>query len=518
MNPELNAEIQPAEISPPDITDLLDRLHASAEAYRLMIESVRDYAIFRLDPQGRVATWNSGAERIKGYKPEEIIGRHFSIFYPPDALSAKVPENALAAAISEGRTELEGWRLRKDGSLFFANVIISAIRDVHGRLIGFTKVTRDITAQKKSEEIMQESEERFRKFFEEAPIGQGLVSPEGRWIRVNHVLCAMIGYTESELLATNFQSITHPDDLENDLNYVHDLIAGKIQGYQMEKRYYHRRGHIVHVLLSVSLLRSPEGRPLYFISQIQDISDRKAAEFKIAEQTAELRRSNQDLEQFAYVASHDMQEPLRAIAGFAHILRKNYGDKFDDRANRMMTQILDGASRMSRIIQDLLSLARIGAQKAPLQITPLSVPLGLAMDSLAVVIRERGAAISQSSLPALPVDAEQISLLFQNLIANAIKFCPHRLPEIHISARNLPEEGAWRISVRDNGMGIDPKYFTEIFGIFQRLHSREEFAGTGIGLAICKRIVERHGGQIWVESVPQAGTIFHFTLLETKTS
>lgn len=255
-----------------------DALKASEARYRMLIEGVRDYAIFSLDARGNVASWNVGAHRIKGYTAEEIIGQHFSRFYPPEEIEQGKPERELDLARREGRYQEEGWRLRKDGSSFWASILITAVYDPQGKLTGFSKITRDLTDWKSTQAALKLSEQRFSSAFEHAAIGIALVAPDGRWLKVNRAVCDLVGYTSDELLEKSFQDITHPDDLETDLENVQRLLSGEISSYQMEKRYFHKAGHIVWVLLSVSLVRSDEGEPLYFIAQIQNISKRKRAE------------------------------------------------------------------------------------------------------------------------------------------------------------------------------------------------------------------------------------------------
>ncbi len=243
----------------------------------------------------------------------------------------------------------------------------------------------------------------------------------------------------------------------------------------------------------------------------RELSRRQQAEAKLEAQAEKLKRSNLELEQFAYVASHDMREPLRAVSGFAQILKRHGQEKLDARSHELIGHIVDGAKRMADIIDDLLALSRVGSQGKPFVNTDMGQPLAQALNNLSVVIRERAAVVQSDPLPALPVDGSQVALLFQNLVGNAVKFCDGRTPEVRISAVH-DGNGSWQFSVRDNGIGIEPQYYERIFGIFQRLHTREEYPGTGIGLAICKKIVERHGGRIWLESAPGAGTTFFFSL------
>lgn len=241
-----------------------------------------------------------------------------------------------------------------------------------------------------------------------------------------------------------------------------------------------------------------------------EIAERKIAEETLRQTAEELVRSNRDLEQFAYVASHDLQEPLRAVSGYIQLLQQRYMDRFDEKALQYMTGAVDGAARMQGLITDLLAFSRVGERDRVAEPADLSKALAVAVENLEVSIQEAGAIISRDKLPKLPVDSSQIAQLFQNLIGNAIKFRGNRTPKIQIGATH--RHGEWIFFVRDNGIGISPQYAERIFMIFQRLHTRRKYPGTGIGLAICKKIVERHGGKIWVESSPEKGSTFFFTI------
>jgi PAS domain S-box-containing protein len=242
-----------------------------------------------------------------------------------------------------------------------------------------------------------------------------------------------------------------------------------------------------------------------------EILQRQRAQETLQETADELKRSNRDLEQFAYIASHDLQEPLRAVGGFVKLLQRRFPETVDAKALEYITGAADGAVRMERLITDLLTFSRVGTKSGSFVPTDLNAVLQNALRNLHTAIRASEARITADSLPTVPVDATQMLQLFQNLLANAIKFRGERPPEVHVAARS--REGGWLISVRDNGIGIEAQYFDRIFQIFQRLHTRRHYPGTGIGLAICKKIVERHGGAIWVESEPGRGSTFNFTLL-----
>jgi light-regulated signal transduction histidine kinase (bacteriophytochrome) len=260
----------------------------------------------------------------------------------------------------------------------------------------------------------------------------------------------------------------------------------------------------------LSPLESAEGTLV--TAAIRDITTRKTAETNLLHKVEQLNRSNEELGQFAYIASHDLQEPLRMVASYTQLLSRRYKGKLDSDADEFIAFAVDGASRMQRLIQDLLAYSRIGTKGADLLDSSSEDALQQALINLRATIAESGAQVSHDPLPMVLADEMQLIQLFQNLVGNAIKYQSSGVPRIHVSAA-MNVEKKWVFSVKDNGLGIDPQYFERIFGMFQRLHKREEFAGTGIGLAICKKIVERHGGNISVESQPGHGSTFRFTLI-----
>lgn len=245
-----------------------------------------------------------------------------------------------------------------------------------------------------------------------------------------------------------------------------------------------------------------------------EIGERERAQAAQAELAQDLARSNRELEQLAYVASHDLQEPLRMIASYLQLLEQKYGGQLDADAHQFIAFAVDGAKRMQTLINDLLTYSRVGNASMPTEPVKVRRVVDAAIASLRVAISESAAHIGCGELPVVEGNASQLTQLFQNLLGNAIKFRGERAPEIAVTAS--PQDGNWCFSVRDNGIGIEAEYFDRIFVMFQRLHTRSAYPGTGIGLAICKKIVERHGGQIWVESTPGEGTVFHFTLPKPK--
>jgi PAS domain S-box-containing protein len=329
---------------------------------------------------------------------------------------------------------------------------------------------------------------------------------DGRIRRVNQATLRLLGYEASDLIGEPIARIlpeadtTHAGALDPALR---DPVIG------LDVTYAAKDGTAISVSLSRAVLRR-RGTVDGIVCVAQDNRDRKQMEESLRTTAEDLRRSNADLSQFAYVASHDLQEPLRMVASYVQLLQKRYRGKLDADADEFIHYAVDGANRMQRLIQDLLSYARVDTRTQPTQIVESAKVFDQAVTNLRVAIAEHQAEVTRDPLPLVRGDATQLAQLLQNLIGNALKFKGDRSPRVHVSAK--VDQQQWVFTVRDNGIGIEPKYFERIFAIFQRLHSREQYPGTGIGLAICKRIVERHGGRIWVESEPGAGTAFHFTL------
>ncbi len=364
-----------------------ETLRQSEEMFRLMVDSVQDYSIYMLDENGTIASWNSGAQRAKGYTSQEIIGQNFSVFYSQSDIKSGKPQRNLSMAIRDGHFLDEGWRYRKDGTQFWASVVITPLKDRTGKLRGFAKVTRDMTAKKQAE-----------------------------------------------------------DELEQ----------------------------------------------------------------QVRERTYALIQTNKELGQFAYVASHDLQEPLRMVAMYVDLLESRSSQKLDSEEQEFLKYAAEGAQRAQQLIRDLLQYSQVGLESKNFQPASFEAIIKSVAIVLQLALKDAQAEIETSPLPVLSVDASQITQLFQNLIANGLKYRSSEPVRIKIWA----EEGAadWTFSVQDNGIGIAPEYYGKIFELFQRLHSKSKYPGTGLGLAICKKIVERHGGKIWVESEPKKGSTFKFTL------
>ncbi|MDQ5823556.1 MAG: PAS domain S-box protein [Chloroflexota bacterium] len=300
------------------------RAHHSEERFRLLVEGVRDYAIYMLDPEGVITSWNPGVQRIKGYTPEEAVGKHFSIFYTPEDRERGEPKRSLRTAVEEGRFEYEGWRVRKDGTRFWANVVVTPLYE-DGQLRGFAKVTRDLTERRRVEEELRQSEELFRQTFDHAPIGMSMVGLDYKFLRANTTFCDMLGYTREELAALTFVDITYPEDIDADLALAEKLFSGEIPTYKLEKRYITKAGEIIWIELTVTIVRDASERPLYVLGMVEDISERKEAEEtikrlnedlerRVTERTAELQAANAALEIEIAEREAVTQENVRLLA------------------------------------------------------------------------------------------------------------------------------------------------------------------------------------------------------------
>jgi len=340
-------------------------------------------------------------------------------------------------------------------------------------------------------------------FSQDAIIGKDLNGIVTSW---NAGAERLFGYTREEMTGKEISLLTPPDRGQEQMEIMENIRQGAPVEY-FETRCLTKSGELIDVSATVSPLRDSSGTVTGASRVARDISKRKRAEAELARRTEELGRSNRDLEQFAYVASHDLNEPLRAVSGSLDLLNRRYAGKLDEKAAEYIAHALSGAERMQKLIADLLEFSRVGSQSGDFRRMSAQSALDNAMDNLRSAIRETHALITADPLPKLNADSSQMAMLFQNLLGNAIKFRGANPPRIHVSARREPSQ--WVLSVRDTGLGIAPKYFDRIFDIFQRLHTRQEYPGTGIGLAICKRIMERHGGRIWVESVPGERTTFY---------
>ncbi|MBD2082878.1 CHASE3 domain-containing protein [Leptolyngbya sp. FACHB-17] len=376
---------------------------------------------------------------------------------------------------------------------------------------------------------LNERNEQFYSTFNQAAVGIAHVSPAGRWLQVNDKLCKIVGYRRDELLQKTFQDLTYPDDLNTDLNYVQQMLANKIQTYSIEKRYIRKDGSLIWVNLTVSLVRTDHGVPKYFISVIEDISQRKRAEEEIQQlnvtleqrvirRTAELTDANQELQAFTSTISHDLRSPLTTMKGLAQALLEDYSQDLNEEGQTYTQLIWDSAQRLDALTQDLLNYSRLSQSEVALRPVNLDQLIRQILLQMQLELQTSQAQVKVDfPLPEVIAHSTLLTQVITNLLANAIKFvAPNVQPNLHIWSE---EKEDWvRVWIADNGIGIKPEAQEQIFGIFERLHSAETYPGTGMGLAIVRRGVERMEGRVGVESQPGKGSQFWLELKRANSS
>lgn len=483
-----------------------EEIRKASEFSRTVMDSIND-AIYIVDAKNySILGCNANFLESLGMQESEVLGQScFEMVHP----SNKVLDCPLQETIRTGRqASAEIQVSSKNNERLFIEITTTPIFDYEGKITRVLHVNRDITERKHMEDGLKESEMKFRSLVEESFVGVYII--QDRIFRyVNPKLAAIFGYEVEELL-----DLKGPEDLviADDWPMVEESIRRRISG-ETESLNYEFRG-ITKQGATISLevygsITAYQGQPA-IIGTLLDVTVRKLALDALREQTVELIRSNAELEQFAYVASHDLQEPLRMVTSYMRLLSERYSDKVGKDGGEFIAYAVDAAARMQRLISDLLLYSRTGAKGRKFHPVDCNKVFNLAMANLKEIIGESYAEIIVSPLPMVNGDDTQLIQLFQNLLGNAIKFRSEKPVNVDVSAVRQGE--GWLFSVRDNGIGIDPQYFEKVFQIFKRLHSRTDYPGTGIGLAVCKKIVESHGGRIWIESVPGSGTTFFFTI------
>jgi PAS domain S-box-containing protein len=637
-------------------------LRESDESFQMLLDGIRDYAIFMMDPEGKIVSWNAGAERIKGYTADQIMGRSFSCFFPTEDIKRGRPQEILRLTAASGRHEEQGIRVRKDGSRFLASLIFTALCDAEGNLRGFsefshdlsernasearyrglleaapdamvvvdhrgeivllnlqaekqfgysrdellgqkvkniipqgfaerliadgtrsaaealaqqigtgielsgrrrdgsefpieimlsplessegilvTAAIRDISVRKQAEKHLAQMEDRYRGLLEAAPDAMVVVNQAGEIVLLNVQADKQFGYSRDELVGQKVKNII-PDGFAERLiadgtRSAEEALAQQIgTGIELSGR--RKDGSKFPIEIMLSPLQSSEGTLV--TAAIRNISARKKSEEdnaalenqatslqtahdemerRVDERTKELAIANQvleesnlELKQFAYIASHDLQSPLRSISGFVQLLQLEYEGKLNEQADDWIRRTVQSIGQMQTLIRDLLCYSRVEARSRPFVRIPF---LDVVVDAITLLessIHDSAGKVTWGPLPDVIGDRSQLVQLIQNLIGNGLTYHGNKPPRIHISAERGAEE--WIFSVHDDGIGIDPKYYEQIFEIFKRLHDQKDYPGTGIGLAVCRRVVSRHGGKIWAKSEPGNGSTFYFTIPE----
>ena len=505
-------------------TELIERkqadeaLRVSEERFRHMVEGVKDYAIHMVDLDGRVITWNNGAERMTGYSSQEILGQHFSLLYEPRDVESGKPERGLEEAAAAGRFEDEGWRVRKDGSRFWANVIITALKDEAGKLRRFVKVTRDMSERRRAEEALRASEERFRRYFELGLIGMAMTSATKGCLEVNDELCRILGYERDELLQKTWAEMTHPHDLAADVAQFNRVMAGESDGYTMDKRWIRKDGRVIDSIMAARCLRRADGSVDYFVGLVLDTTERRRTEEELRKTQAELARVTRItmMGELAGSIAHEINQPLGAIVNNSNVgLRLVEGvHGLPTDLGEILSDIVHDAKRASDIITRVWAMTqRRRPERTSLQLRDVVADvLALAGRELA----ERRIHV-RTELPEdlLRVSGDRVQLqqVLLNLVMNGIEAMSgvedeRRILTIRGQRDELDGKPAVLITVQDFGGGFRPEDVDRLFDAFYTNKSH----GMGMGLRISRSIVEAHGGVLWATPHEGPGATFSCAL------
>ena len=508
-----------------------------------MLDEVRDYAIIVLDADGYITEWNKGAEAIKGYKSTEVIGKRFEIFYPDTDRANGLPDHLLKLASMQGSVSHEGWRLRKNGTKFWGSVVITAMHDENNKLIGFSKVTRDLSERKKveddlrqyaerlevSNEELRQSEERYHKMVSEIQdYAIILLSRNGEIEDWNAGAEFIKGYKAADVVGKNFRIFYTEEDRNQKLPEMLIDLAIRNGRAHHEGWRVRKDGTMFWGSVTITALHGTHNNILGFSKVTRDLTEIKIAEdnlkqknFELEEANKELGVINKELSSFAYISSHDLQEPLRKIQTFTSRILEVERNNITAKGLEYFQRIVAAAERMRSLIDDLLTYSRANSAERRYEFADFDTIVGDVIRDLETNIEEKKAVIECSPLPSMNVIPFQIYQLLFNLVTNSLKFTrPGTTPYILIRSSIVPFEKVpgllkkvsdkyHHLTVADNGIGFLPEHNERIFEVFQRLHGRETYAGTGIGLAICKKIAENHHGVIRAEGKPDNGATFH---------
>jgi PAS domain S-box-containing protein len=456
------------------------------------------------DVKGSITYVNDKFCAISKYSREELLGQDHRILnsgYHPKEFFQQMYRTIAQGGVWRGEIR----NRTKDGSFYWVDSTIVGFAGADGKLEKYVAIRADITERKRAEEVR----ERLAAVVEssdDAIIGKTLDGVITTW---NHGAEKVFGYPVSEAVGKPMQMLVPPERANEEADILARVERGEsVEHFETVR--VRKDGKGIDVSVTISPIRDSSGAIVGVSKVARDISERKRAEQRLADKVEELARSNRDLEQFAYAASHDLQEPLRMVASYTQLLAERYGGKLDENADKFLGYAREGALRMQVLIRDLLTFSRVVQAGVPRKNVDCDVALEEALQSLTAAIEESGTVVTHTALPNVWADQTQIVQVFQNLIGNAIKFHNGAPPQCAVSAE---KSGCnWLFSVSDNGIGIAPEYAENIFVVFQRLHARTEYPGNGIGLAICKKIIEHYGGTIWVESKVGEGSTFKFTL------
>ena len=484
--------------------------------YRLLVDSVQDYAIFALDAGGHILSWNAGAQRLKGYKPDEVIGRHFTIFYPPDALAAGKPEWELEVAVRDGRVEDEGWRIRKDGSRFWANVVITALRDPDGAVIGFAKVTRDLTERRAAEQALRQSEERFRVLVQGVKdYAIFMLDPRGRVASWNEGAQRINGYTAEEIIGRHFSAFYPAADVAAGKTKMELTVAAAEGTYEEEGWRVRKDGTCFWASVLITALRAANGELIGYAKVTRDLTERRAAQERAiadARRIAEVETASRTKSEFLAAMSHELRTPINATLGYMDLVDAEVAGPVSDQQREYITRARNSQQHLLRIINDLLNYSRVEAGQVEYEMKP--VDLHTVVETVLPMVEPqawaKGLVVTHGPCPGGVValtdrrHAEQIVL---NLLSNAVKFTPGGG---RVTAGCGFADGKVVVTVTDTGPGIAEEFQKSIFQPFVQLGRSltSGHEGTGLGLAISRDLARALSGDLTLRSEPGEGATF----------
>ena len=487
-----------------DLENANRTLRQLAVTFERQVEGAPDATVV-VDGCGTIMLVNQRAEVMFGYPRQELAGAAIETLVPEASRDIHAKHRAAYAADPQMRPMGSGLELNgrhRDGTQFPVSVALYCADLEQGLVVASV---RDITAQQQTEAALR----RLAAIVKHADDAIFTVTGAGVITEWNRGAERLYGYSEKEITGQQVTLLASPELADEALGLIGETL-GTGQTARAETIQSRKDGTLVDVALSLSPLRDAAGSITAAAVIAQDITARKRTEKRLAEQARKVEASNRELEQFAAVASHDLQEPLRKVSSFCQLLAQQYQGRLDGEADEYIAYVVDGAHRMQQLIDDLLTYSRIGRAADGATDVDCNEVMRRVRSDLAAAIEETGAQLVTGELPTVRGELPQLVQLFENLVSNAIKFRGREPPRVEVTA--VRGDGEWQFSVADNGIGIEPQYADRIFVIFQRLHSRDEYPGTGIGLAICKKIVETHGGKIWLSPQPGQGTRFCWTI------
>ncbi len=502
-----------------DVTEskrvVLDLVETKNYLYNILQSSTK-YSVIGMDLNHCILSWNEGAMRNYGYTEEEIIGKDAKIIYAPEDIESGAVERFITTAYEKGVAESEFQRVRKDGTRFPASVVITRRNDASGRPIGYLLMSSDIRDKKEAEERLRYASQYARSLIEASLDPLVTINPDGKITDVNEATIKVTGIAREELIGTDLSNYFTEPDKARVVGYREVLEKGFVINYPLTIR--HILGTTTDVLYNAAIYRNEAGELQGVFAAARDITELKHAEEEIKKLNEELKRyiiqlesANKELEAFSYSVSHDLRAPLRAIDGFSRIILEDYLDKLDDEGKRVLSVIRNNTQKMGQLIDDLLLFSRLGRQELRASGIDMGKLARAVSEELKLAVPERKLKFNINTLIPAQGDQAMIRQVFVNLLSNAVKFTrPKERAVIEVDGRSEGNENVY--TVKDNGVGFDMQYVDKLFGVFQRLHSSEEFEGTGVGLAIVQRIIHRHGGRVWAEGKVGEGATFYFTL------